>query len=115
MIQRGWVSLRLQDLLHQNYTSTNESVKGLINRERIASWNWEIDLDKPCPGINKTNVAMAMKRKVSVMVCFETMQEVVGKDIADAVNFEEIKATVIETIVKSKARGEEVADGRLGK
>jgi hypothetical protein len=48
------------------------------------------------------------------MVCFETVREVVGKDILPAVNFEEIKATVIETIVKNKARGEEVA-GRVEK
>jgi hypothetical protein len=56
---------------------------------------------------------MATKRTDSVvMVCFETVREVAGKDIANAVNFEEIKATVIETIVKRKARGEEEA-GRM--
>jgi hypothetical protein len=33
---------------------------------------------------------------------------VVRKDIVNAVNFEEIKVTVIETIVKNNARGEEV-------
>jgi hypothetical protein len=82
--------------------------------EIIASWNWEIDLEESCPGIKKTNVAMAIKTKVSSMVCFETVREVVKKDIVNAVNFEEIKAPVIETIMKNKATGEEVA-GRVDK
>jgi hypothetical protein len=33
--RRGWVSLRSQDLLHQNHTSTNESVTGLNSRNSI--------------------------------------------------------------------------------
>ena len=33
--RRGWVSLQSQDLLHQNHTSTNESVTGLISRKGI--------------------------------------------------------------------------------
>jgi hypothetical protein len=80
----------------------------------MASWNWEIDLEESCPGMNKTNVAMATKTEVSSMVCFETVEEVVRKDIVNAANFEEIKAVVIETIVKNKAAGEEV-DGRMEK
>jgi hypothetical protein len=35
-MRRGWVSLQLQDLLlHQNHTSTNESVTGLISKKGI--------------------------------------------------------------------------------
>jgi hypothetical protein len=48
------------------------------------------------------------------MVCFETVREVLKKDVVNAVNFEEKKATAIETIMKNNARGEEVA-GRLEK
>jgi hypothetical protein len=59
--------------------------------------------------MNKTNnVAMVTKTKVSSMVCFETVQEMERKDIVNAVNFEEIKATEIETIQKNRATGEEV-------
>jgi hypothetical protein len=42
------------------------------------------------------------------------MQAVVRKVIVNAVTFEEMKAAVIETIVKNKVRGEEVA-GRVEK
>jgi hypothetical protein len=41
--------------------------------EKIASWNWEINLEESCPGINKANGATAKKTKVSPMVCFETV------------------------------------------
>ncbi len=54
------------------------------------------------------NVAIATKGKVSTMVCFGTMEEVVRKHIVNAINLEEIKATVMEIIFKNKARGPEV-------
>jgi hypothetical protein len=58
---------------------------------------------------------MATKTKVSLMVgCFETMQEVARKYIVNAFNFEELKATVIETIVKNKANEKYLA-GRVEK
>jgi hypothetical protein len=58
---------------------------------------------------------MATKRKVSDMACFfETMQEVVGKHIANTMDFKEIKAAVMKTILKNKARGE-MMTGRVEK
>jgi hypothetical protein len=76
----------------------------------MASWNWEMNLDEPCPGLNQKNVAMATKGKVSVMICSATMEEVVGKHTVGAVELEDkIKATVMETILKNKLMEERVA------
>jgi hypothetical protein len=43
---------------------------------------------------------MATKGKVSAMVCFASMEGVVGKHIVNAIELAEIKATVMETILK---------------
>jgi hypothetical protein len=47
----------------------DKAVEKGIN-EKMASLNWEMNLEEPCLGLNQKNVAMATKGKVSVMVCF---------------------------------------------
>jgi hypothetical protein len=106
-----WVARTVKDTIF-DYIKSNAMERAVekVITERIASWSWEINMEGLCPGLNKNNLEAAMKRKVSALVCFENMREVVGKDIANAVNFEEI-----ETIMKNQAMGEEVADGRVWK
>jgi hypothetical protein len=52
-------------------------VQKRINKE-MARLNWEMNLEEPCEGMVKEDVAMAMKKTVSAMICFGTMKEVVG-------------------------------------
>jgi hypothetical protein len=53
---------------------------------------------------------MATEVKVSAMVvCYATMEEVVGKNIMGAVELDKIKATVMETILKYTPMEERVA------
>ena len=98
-----WVARTVKDTIF-DYIKSNAMERAVekVITERIASWSWEINMEGLCPA--------AMKRKVSTLVCFENMREVVRKDIVNAVNFEEI-----ETIMKNQAMGEEVADGRVWK
>jgi hypothetical protein len=44
-------------------------VEKRINKEMARS-NWEMNLEEPCEGID---AAMAMKKKVSAMICFGTI------------------------------------------
>ena len=106
-----WVARTVKDTIF-DYIKSNAMERAVekVITERIASWSWEINMEGLSTGVNKNNLGAAMKRKVSALVCFENMREVVGKDIANAVNFEEI-----ETIMKNQAMGEEVADGRVWK
>jgi hypothetical protein len=43
---------------------------------------------------------MATERKVSAMVCFETVQKVVGKHIVNANGFDEKKVTLMAALMK---------------
>jgi hypothetical protein len=60
-------------------------------------------LEEPCEGMVKEDVAMAMKKKVSAMICFGTMKEVVGNHVVNAINFDEIKSTAMATVLKNKS------------
>jgi hypothetical protein len=77
-------------------------------KDKMASWNWEINLEEPCLGLKQKNVAMATKGKMSVMVCYATMEEVVEKHIVKAIDLDKIKATVMETILKTQPMEERV-------
>ncbi len=43
-----------------NCNALEKAVKKEI-AEKVESWNWEIHLEEPCPGINKKNVAVGTK------------------------------------------------------
>jgi hypothetical protein len=58
-------------------------------------------------------VAVGAKITISSTACFEILQELVGKHILNVIKFEELKATVMEIILKNKARGPEVTNGRV--
>jgi hypothetical protein len=75
--------------LHQ-LNALEKAVEKDMN-DKKTSWNWEMNLEEPCLGLNQRNVATATKGKVSAMVCFATLEEVVGKEIMDATELDKIK------------------------
>jgi hypothetical protein len=40
--------------------------------EKVASWNWEIDPEEPCSGINQKSVAVETETSASGTVCIAT-------------------------------------------
>jgi hypothetical protein len=61
-------------------------------------------------GIQVNRVALATEDAVTGMVCFVTLKDKVVNPILNAINFEEIEAQTIETIVRNKARGTQLTD-----
>ena len=80
-------------------------------KEEMAGSKWEMDLKGASEGILKEDVAMAMKKKVSAMICFATMKEVVGNHIVNSISVDEILAKTTETILDNKLRQERVLEG----
>jgi hypothetical protein len=70
--------------------------------EDMARSTWEILLEEPCEGMVKEDVAMTLKKKVSGMISFGAMKEVVGNHIVNAIDFDDIKSTAMATILKNK-------------
>jgi hypothetical protein len=62
-----WIIGSVQDTIF-GYINSNALEKAVEKdiAERVASWNWEIDLEEPCPGINKKNVAVGTLKPQSV-------------------------------------------------
>jgi hypothetical protein len=58
----------------------------------------------------KEDVAMAMKKTVSAMICFGTMKEVVGNHIVNLIDFDEIMVVAMKTIMKNKLMQERVSE-----
>ena len=93
-----WIATTVKETIF-HYIKSNalrETVEKCINKE-LARSSCEMNLEEPCEGMSKEDVAMAMKRKVSEMIYFATMKEVVG----NAIDSDEIKVTAMETIVTS--------------
>jgi hypothetical protein len=84
-------------------------VEKRINK-KMAGSSWDMNLEEPFEGMSKEDVVMAMKRKVSAMICWGTMKEVVGNHIVNAIDFDEIKSAAMETILKNKLRQERVTE-----
>ncbi len=68
-----------------------------------------MNLEEPWEDTVKEDVAMAMKKAVSSMICFGTMKEVVGNHIVNSIDFDEIMAVALETIMKNKLMQERVS------
>jgi hypothetical protein len=69
-----------------------------------------MSLEEPCEEMVKEDVAMAMKKTVSSMICFGTMKEVVGNHIVNSIDFDVRMAVAPETIMKNKPTQEIVSD-----
>ena len=80
-----------------NFNALGEALKKHIT-ERVASWNCETDQQEQCAGINKNNLVEGGPTSVREMVCFATMQEVVEKQIVNAIDFDGLKATAMGII-----------------
>jgi hypothetical protein len=106
-----WIATTVMETLFDYIKSKalEKTVEKRINKEMTRS-KWEMNVDKPCEGIIKEDVAMAMKKKVSAMICFETMKEVVGNHIVNLIDSDEILARAMETILKSKLRQERAVE-----
>ena len=53
---------------------------------------------------------MSMKKNVSGMICCGNMKEVVGNHIVNSIDFDELMAVAIETIMKNKLMQERVSE-----
>jgi hypothetical protein len=71
-----------------------EEVRKIIT-DRAAASNWEIDLGEDCSFVTKTNVVVGAAESVRGMECIATLQELMEKQIVDAIDFEELEATAI--------------------
>jgi hypothetical protein len=69
-----------------------------------------MNLEEPCEGMIKEDVAMAMKKKAGFMICFGTMKEVVGNHVVNLIDFDEIMTAVMEAILKNKLMQERVLE-----
>jgi hypothetical protein len=87
------------------------TVEKCMNKEMARS-SWDMNLEEPCEGMSKEDVAMAMKRNVSAMICRGNI-EVVGNHIVNAIDFDEIKSVAMETILKKQVKARK-SDGMGG-
>lgn len=86
---------------HINCPVLEESVRKII-ADRVAGWNWEIDLEEESPFVTKTNVVLSAAESVRGMECIATLQELIEKQIVNAIDFEELEATAIGGYVTRK-------------
>jgi hypothetical protein len=106
-----WIATTVKETLFDYIKSKalEKTVEKRINEE-MARPNWEMNLEEPCEGMVKEDVAMAMKKKGSAMICFGTMKEVVGNHIVNLIDFDEIMAAAMQTILKNKLMQERVLE-----
>ncbi len=97
-----WIATTVKETIFHYIKSDalEKTVEKRINEEMARS-KWEMHLDKACGGLSKEDVAMAMKKEVSAMICFGLMKEVLGNHIVNAIDFDEIKATAMKTISRN--------------
>ena len=105
-----WIATTVKDTLFEYIKSKalERTVEKRINEEMARS-NLKMNLEEPCEDTVKEDVAMAMKKAVSSMICFGTMKEVVGNHIVNSIDFDEIMAVALETIMKNKLMQERVS------
>ena len=105
-----WIGTTVKETLFEYIKSKalEKTVEKRINEEMERS-NLEMNLEEPCEDMVKEDVAMAMKKTVSSMICFGTMKEVVGNHIVNSIDFDEIMAVALETIMKNKLMQERVS------
>jgi hypothetical protein len=105
-----WIATTVKGTLFEYIKSKalERTVEKCINEEMARS-NLKMNLEEPCEDTVKEEVAMAMKKAVSSMICFGTMKEVVGNHIVNSIDFDEIMAVALETIMKNKLMQERVS------
>jgi hypothetical protein len=106
-----WIATTVKETLFEYIKSKalEKTVEKRINEEMARS-NLEMSFEEPCEEMVKEDVAMAMKKTVSSMICSGTMKEVVGNHIVNSIDFDEIMAVASETIMKNKLMKERVSE-----
>ena len=94
-----WIATTVKGTLFEYIKSKalERTVEKRINEEMARS-NLKMNLEEPCEDTVKEDVAMAMKKAVSSMICLGTMKD-----------FDEIMAVALETIMKNKLMQERVS------
>jgi methionine salvage enolase-phosphatase E1 len=106
-----WIATTVKETLFEYFKSKalEKTVEKHIKEEMTRS-NLEMNLEEPCEEMVKEDVAMAMKKTVSSMICFGTMKEVMGNHIVNSIDYDEIMAVALETIMKNKLMQERVSE-----
>ena len=79
---------------HIDYPILEEAVRKII-ADRIAGWNWDGDLQEESAFVTKKNVVMGAAESVRGMESIATVQEMLQKQIVNAIDFGELEATAI--------------------
>jgi hypothetical protein len=74
-----------------------------------------MNLEEPCPGLEQKDVAMATKGKLSMIICFVNMEEVMGNHIVNAIAFDKLKATSDGDHLEKPVDGRKNDSGRVEK
>jgi hypothetical protein len=107
-----WISITVKETLFK-YIKSKALEKTVENKrihKEMARSNWEMNPEEPWEVMVKEDVAMAMKKTVSAMICFGTMKEVVGNHIVNLIDFDEIMVVAMKTIMKNKLMQERVSE-----
>jgi hypothetical protein len=83
-----WIATTVKETLFEYIKSKalEKTVEKRINEEMARS-NLEMSLEEPYEEMVKEDVAMAMKKTVSSMICFGTMKEVMGNHIVNLIDW----------------------------
>jgi hypothetical protein len=85
---KKWITNAVRQTVfeHINCPVLEEAVRKTI-ADRVAGWNWEIDLGEASPLVTKTNVVLGAAESVRGMECIATLQELMEKQIVMAIDF----------------------------
>jgi hypothetical protein len=93
---KKWITNAVRQTIFEqiNCPVLEEAVRK-INTDRVAGWNWEIDLGEASPFVTKTNVVLGAAESVRGMECIASLQELMEKQIVMAIDFEDLEAAAI--------------------
>jgi hypothetical protein len=105
-----WIATTVKETLFKYVKSKDleKTVEKSI-KEEMARSNFDMNLEKPCKDMVKEEVAMAMQKTVRSMICLGSVKKVVGNHIVNSIDFDEIMAVAMETIVKNTSMQERVS------
>jgi hypothetical protein len=85
---KKWITNAVRQTVFEqiNCPVLEEAVRKTI-ADRVAGWNWEIDLGEASPLVTKTNVVLGAAESVREMECIATLQELMEKQIVMAIDF----------------------------
>ena len=101
-----WMKDSVQQTILESldFNALGETLKKHIS-ETFGSWNCETDEREQCAGTNKSQLVKGTPREGRETVCYATMQELVQRQIVDAIDCDEIEAAALRMILKHEERG----------